>query len=203
VNGNQTGWTDDKTGQRRDIMWDVCPSVVQRRRDENRIRSISDNGSQHHYIYDASGERVIKGKSTGQRIFVKLLAFLSSILLLSCNGAQEEKFIGNYYLKYTDIKSGMGIYYLDGEYFIGVINPTVFVACQNDAFIIVKQHPENLSQIDKSITNYFIIPIKDKLSQSAEKNVIGPLSKVEFETKCRELGVTKDLKFTKVFKDLE
>jgi RHS repeat-associated protein len=60
ANGNQTGWTDDKTGQRRDIMWD----------EENRIRSIYDNGSQHHYIYDASGERVIKGKSTGQRIFV-------------------------------------------------------------------------------------------------------------------------------------
>jgi RHS repeat-associated protein len=60
ANGNQTGWTDDKTGQRRDIMWD----------EENRIRSIYDNGSQHHYIYDASGERVLKGKSTGQRIFV-------------------------------------------------------------------------------------------------------------------------------------
>ena len=46
------------------------PSVVQRRRAENRIRSIYDNDSQHHYIYDASDERVIKGKSTGQRIFV-------------------------------------------------------------------------------------------------------------------------------------
>jgi RHS repeat-associated protein len=59
-NGNQLGWKDDKTGQERKIMWD----------EENRIRSIYDNGSQHHYIYDASGERVIKGKSTGQRIFV-------------------------------------------------------------------------------------------------------------------------------------
>lgn len=60
ANGNQTGWTDDKTGQRRRVMWD----------EENRIRSIYDNGSQHHYIYDATGERVIKGKSTGQRVFV-------------------------------------------------------------------------------------------------------------------------------------
>jgi hypothetical protein len=48
------------SGQRRRILWD----------EENRIRSIYDNGSQHHYIYDASGERVLKGKSTGQRIFV-------------------------------------------------------------------------------------------------------------------------------------
>src|SRR5690606_32998404 len=60
LNGNQTGWTHDVSGQRRTIMWD----------EENRIRSIYDNGSQHHYIYDASGERVIKGKSMGQRVFV-------------------------------------------------------------------------------------------------------------------------------------
>lgn len=60
ANGNQTGWTSDVSGQRRVILWD----------EENRIRSIYDNGSQHHYIYDASGERVIKGKSMGQRIFV-------------------------------------------------------------------------------------------------------------------------------------
>ncbi|MBT1697424.1 hypothetical protein KK083_11090 [Fulvivirgaceae bacterium PWU4] len=60
ADGNQTGWTHDKTGQRRNIMWD----------EENRIRSLYDNGSQHHYVYDASGERVLKGKSTGQRVFV-------------------------------------------------------------------------------------------------------------------------------------
>lgn len=29
----------------------------------NRIRAIYDHGSQHHYIYDASGERVIKGRA--------------------------------------------------------------------------------------------------------------------------------------------
>jgi RHS repeat-associated protein len=60
ANGNQTGWTDDISGQRRVVLWD----------EENRIRSIYDNGAQHHYIYDASGERVVKGKTTGQRIFV-------------------------------------------------------------------------------------------------------------------------------------
>ncbi|HTJ51903.1 MAG TPA: RHS repeat-associated core domain-containing protein [Cyclobacteriaceae bacterium] len=60
ANGNQTGWKDDKTGQDRRLMWD----------EENRIRSIYDNGSQHHYVYDASGIRVIKGKSIGERIFV-------------------------------------------------------------------------------------------------------------------------------------
>lgn len=60
ANGNQTGWKSDVTGQRRVVLWD----------EEDRIRSVYDNGSQHHYIYDASGERILKGKTTGQRIFV-------------------------------------------------------------------------------------------------------------------------------------
>lgn len=60
ANGNQLGWTDDKSGQRRNIVWD----------EENRIRAIEDNGAFNHYVYDAGGERVLKGKSSGQRIFV-------------------------------------------------------------------------------------------------------------------------------------
>jgi RHS repeat-associated protein len=59
-NGNQLGWTDDVSGQRRRIMWD----------EENRIRAIADNGALYHYVYDASGERVLKGQSAGQRIFI-------------------------------------------------------------------------------------------------------------------------------------
>jgi RHS repeat-associated protein len=60
ANGNQLGWTSDVSGQRRNIFWD----------EENRIRGIYDNGALYHYMYDASGERVLKGQSTGQRIFV-------------------------------------------------------------------------------------------------------------------------------------
>ena len=60
ANGNQMGWTHDVSGQRRQIVWD----------EENRIRAIADNGSAHHYIYDASGTRVLKGKSNGQSIRV-------------------------------------------------------------------------------------------------------------------------------------
>jgi RHS repeat-associated protein len=60
ANGNQSGWTSDKSGQRRNMMWD----------EENRLRSVQDNGAVYQYIYDASGERVIKGKNIGQRVFV-------------------------------------------------------------------------------------------------------------------------------------
>jgi RHS repeat-associated protein len=60
ANGNQTGWTHDVSGQRRNIIWD----------EENRIRAISDNGANYHYTYDASGIRVLKGKNNGQSVYV-------------------------------------------------------------------------------------------------------------------------------------
>lgn len=59
-NGNQTGWTHDVSGQRRQILWD----------EENRIRTIYDNGAAFHYTYDASGTRVLKGRSSGQAAYV-------------------------------------------------------------------------------------------------------------------------------------
>jgi hypothetical protein len=49
-NGNQTGWTDDKSGQRRKIFWD----------EEDRIRAIQDNGATFHYVYDAQGKECSK-----------------------------------------------------------------------------------------------------------------------------------------------
>jgi len=60
ADGNQTGWTDDKTGQRRKMVWD----------EENRLRSVSVNGQLNSYVYDAAGERVLKGVGSGQTVYV-------------------------------------------------------------------------------------------------------------------------------------
>jgi RHS repeat-associated protein len=60
ADGNQTGWTDDKTGQRQKLLWD----------EENRLRSVSVNGQLNSYVYDAAGERVLKGKGAGQTVYV-------------------------------------------------------------------------------------------------------------------------------------
>jgi len=60
ADGNQTGWTDDQTGQRQKMVWD----------EEDRLRSASVNGQLNSYVYDASGERVLKGKGDGQTVFV-------------------------------------------------------------------------------------------------------------------------------------
>ncbi|HEY4108073.1 SpvB/TcaC N-terminal domain-containing protein [Puia sp.] len=58
--GNQTGCTDDKTGQRQKKVWD----------EENRLRSVSVNGQLNSYVYDALGDRVLKGLGSGQSVFV-------------------------------------------------------------------------------------------------------------------------------------
>ena len=60
ADGNQTGWTDDKTGQRRKMIWD----------EENRLRSVAVNGQLNSYVYDASGTRVLKGQGSGQSVYV-------------------------------------------------------------------------------------------------------------------------------------
>ena len=60
ANGNLTSWHGTTNNQRRDILWD----------EENRIRAIAENGSTHHYMYDASGERVIKATGDGQAIYI-------------------------------------------------------------------------------------------------------------------------------------
>jgi RHS repeat-associated protein len=60
ANGNPTGWQSTKNNQRRDILWD----------EENRMRAIANNGTTHHYMYDASGERVIKSTGDGQTIYI-------------------------------------------------------------------------------------------------------------------------------------
>ena len=59
ANGNTTGWDDDLSGQRRNIIWD----------EEDRIRAIYENGAIYHYVYDANGERVLKSQSSGQTVF--------------------------------------------------------------------------------------------------------------------------------------
>ncbi len=59
-NGNQTGWDDLTSGQKRVIVWD----------EENRIQEIHDNGRTSHYKYNDAGERVIKRTEQGETAYV-------------------------------------------------------------------------------------------------------------------------------------
>ncbi len=103
-----------------------------------------------------------------------------------------------------DEKEAMAIYVKDGDYWVGVVSSTVFAIGYDSEFIIAKQHPRTFpNHPNKSIVNYFIIPLKLKVEISLDENKIGPLSKKEFEIKRRELRISSHLRFTKTFKDLE
>jgi RHS repeat-associated protein len=58
TNGNQTGFISPNVT--RVIQWD----------EDNRIKSVSDNGSTSDYVYDHTGERVIKRSSQGETAYV-------------------------------------------------------------------------------------------------------------------------------------
>jgi RHS repeat-associated protein len=60
ANGNQIGFTNDRNGTRRTIVWD----------EENRIQSIADNGHTETYKYDDQGDRVIKRGPQGETVYV-------------------------------------------------------------------------------------------------------------------------------------
>jgi RHS repeat-associated protein len=60
ANGNQTGWSNDKNGTKRTIVWD----------EDNRIQEISDNGSTTDFKYDDQGQRVFKIGKQGETVYV-------------------------------------------------------------------------------------------------------------------------------------
>lgn len=83
--------------------------------EENRIRAIEDNGAFYHYAYDASGERVWKGKSTGQSVFVNgelkagngslgnFIVYVNPYLVLKSGGYTK-----HYYIEGQRIVSKLG-----------------------------------------------------------------------------------------------
>jgi RHS repeat-associated protein len=60
ADGNQLGWSDDKNGTRRIMLWD----------EDNRISEIDDNGQRSKYTYDDKDERVIKVARQGETVYV-------------------------------------------------------------------------------------------------------------------------------------
>jgi hypothetical protein len=142
------------------------------------------------------------------KILIKYCVLI--FLLFGCFpfGESNEHIVGRYYLGYLDGRDYMSIEVESkknkGSY-RSVITPTVFEIGFNENFIIAKQHPKpDFSKpMDKSVINYFIIPLKFRVSEWDDLNRIGPLTRKEFIDKRKELKISDSLTFTRVFKDLE
>ncbi len=60
LDGNQTGWDHDSNGTRRTNTWD----------EENRLKSVADNGQTTRFLYDSEGTRTNKAGQGGETLFV-------------------------------------------------------------------------------------------------------------------------------------
>lgn len=109
-------------------------------------------------------------------------------IIFSCEGINKNQIIGRYYLVAVDTDDNMSIgYQVDEEgNTVDIVKETVFSIGNNNSYIIAKQNPYR----NKSIVNYFIIPIYKKFTYFPEKGVIGPLSLNQFEVKRKELNIS-------------
>ncbi|MFT3769077.1 MAG: SpvB/TcaC N-terminal domain-containing protein [Minicystis sp.] len=60
ADGNQAGWQNDSSGARRTIVWN----------EDDRIESISDNGSLTYFQYNDAGDRVLRRGGNGRTVYV-------------------------------------------------------------------------------------------------------------------------------------
>jgi hypothetical protein len=69
----------------------------------------------------------------------------------------------------------------------------------------LKEHPVVDGKIQKKVTLYYIVPIKEPIesSEEAREALIGPLSLREFESEKLKQKVSEKLDFTVSFWDLD
>ena len=124
-------------------------------------------------------------------------------MLSACiGGAYDECFDNDYCLSALDVDEDMSLMVKVDGYMIGIVGPTVYAIGYDERHIIVKQVLSfNRTLSDKNDFQYFIVPLVDKVSDVAEKNLIGPLDLRAFEQYKLKLGVAKDLLFRDLFND--
>lgn len=130
---------------------------------------------------------------------VTVLLLIGMTTLSGCSGfTVKEELPGGYVLLHDNESYGLSISYsLGNGNYIDLISNSVFELGYNETYIIAKQYPVEFSSMpDKTITNYFIVPLKDKVHNSPDENKIGPLSIEEFKLKRKALGIPDELVFT-------
>ncbi len=132
-----------------------------------------------------------------KRIIYIFVTFLS---LVSCQDIDVTHVAGSYYLVVTDTKADRSLSHKAEEgLYAGGVPPMVYAIWHNDDFIIAKQHPwDDDWEPIQNITLYYIVPLKNPVSEFPDKNFIGPLDKEEFIKKVKELKITDKITFKEI-----
>lgn len=151
-------------------------------------------------------------------IIVALLSFVS------CQDIDVTHVAGRYYLVVTDVKEDRTLSYSPAEgSYVGGVPPTVYAVWHNDDYIIAKQHPWDIFKITaqdiedisrdcerwakdrtekptstQNKTLYYIIPLKNPVSEFPDENFIGPLDEKEYAKKIKELKITDKITFEEI-----
>ena len=126
-----------------------------------------------------------------KKVIYILVTFL---LFVSCQDIDVTHVAGSYYLVVTDTDDDRKLSYgLGNGNYVGCVPPMVYAIWNNDDFIIAKQHP---SAINKTL--YYIVPLKNPVSEFPDENFIGPLDKEEFIKKAKELKITDKITFKEI-----
>ena len=129
-----------------------------------------------------------------KRIIYIFVTFLS---LVSCQDIDVTHVAGPYYLVVTDTDDDRKLSYgLGNGNYVGCVPPMVYAIWHNDDYIIAKQHPRGKNyKPAQNITLYYIVPLKNPVSEFPDENFIGPLDKKEFAKKIKELKITDKITF--------
>ena len=139
-----------------------------------------------------------------------ILFLIVGVFQFNCSGfVNNVKIIGNYSLVAVDEDEQLDICYFDPDDknngCIPVITATVFAVGYNKDYIIAQQHPRIFpNPPDKTVTNYYILPVDYKNKHLGDKfGLIGPLTSAQFNAKRIELRVPNNLKFKTIREGLK
>jgi len=133
----------------------------------------------------------------------KIFFIIVVFVLFGCNGfIIKKQVVKDYYLTAPDVEEQLSLSYHtsnDGDSYGTIVGETVFAIGFNDKYIIVKQHPWTYpNPPDTTQTNYYILPLKNGMDWKSKNGLMGPLTLEQFNEKCIELNMSKDLSFTNV-----
>jgi hypothetical protein len=130
--------------------------------------------------------------------FIKYIAtILIVITITGCFGlfdSSADTITGRYNVGWIDVISSRSIDMADkdGDYGGAEIIPAyVYAVGHNKRFIVAKQHPvinKLEEKVDIKKTNYFIIDLT-KENYYRQERVLGPLTKVQFDSLCKTLNI--------------
>jgi hypothetical protein len=132
----------------------------------------------------------------------KATVFCTLMTALLCVAGCRPQLIADKYRVESIGDPGKCLYFVDGNGGggHGRVDSHVVSVGWDDAHVIVKQKPQRShynERGEKQTYMYFIIEhIKDNLLLNAEEIVVGPLFHSEFESKCRQMGVSSNLNFS-------